>query len=303
MRFLVILLLLIYMAEQAGGWQNFFLIMTIALIAVFYIQFKGVGSPRPSISPPNHPTSRKASREELKMEPVSTRTFKNSSEMTSPGEFVQLVDPTLHNRSGSVFYSGRGAFRQPSNIYILGLNPGGSPVGQAKETISADLIEWNKLPERWSAYADESWMGRPPGKCGLQPRVLHLFNKLGLDPRDVPASNVVFVRSTTEASLSVEKRSLLAACWPVHERVIASLGVRTIVCLGTTAGAWVREAVSANVLFDEFRETNNRGWRSQAHRNLKGLQVLTLTHPSRADWTNVEADPSPMVRRAISSRG
>lgn len=218
-------------------------------------------------------------------------------------DFAALVPPALLGRSGSVFYSGRSAFVGRAKLYLLGLNPGGSPVAQADETIGLDLADWSALPERWSAYADESWMGMPPGTCGLQPRVLHLFNQLQIDPPDVPASNVVFVRSSTEAALAEEKRSLLAACWPVHERVITTLGVRVIVCLGTTAGAWVREAVGASSLVDELREQNNRGWRSQTHQNKEGLQVVTLTHPSRADWTNPASDPTPLVRRAFEREG
>ena len=38
---------------------------------------------------------------------------------------------------------------------------------------------------------------------GMQPRVLHMLASLGLDARAVPASNVVFVRSSTEAKLYV----------------------------------------------------------------------------------------------------
>lgn len=38
-----------------------------------------------------------------------------------------LALPTaIQQRSGSVFYSGTGAFTHPSRLYILGLNPGGS---------------------------------------------------------------------------------------------------------------------------------------------------------------------------------
>lgn len=129
------------------------------------------------------------------------------------------------------------------------------------------------------------------------------FKQLKLDSRDTPASNVVFVRSTTEATLAEEKGRLLEACWPVHRHVIDRLGVRIVVCLGTTAGAWVREASGATSLVDEYKETNRRGWRSQTHRNTAGLQVVTLSHPSRADWTNPASDPSSLVQRALDREG
>ncbi|MEA1071772.1 hypothetical protein [Sphingomonas sp. LY160] len=54
---------------------------------------------------------------------------------------------------------------------------------------------------------------------------------------------------------------------------------------------------------DDFKESNNRGWRSQTHGSKDGLQVVTLTHPSRADWTNPASDPTPLVRRAFEREG
>jgi uracil-DNA glycosylase len=135
----------------------------------------------------------------------------------------------------------------------------------------------------------------------MQPRILHMVGRLELDPREVPASNVVFVRSRGEAGLRGEKTELLDACWPIHEAVIRALGVRAIVCFGGTAGRWVRERVGADQLFDRFVETNARGWTSEAHRSVEGRAVVTVTHPGRADWRNPVADPTALVRRAIAS--
>jgi hypothetical protein len=213
--------------------------------------------------------------------------------------FAALVNKRLYPRSGSVFYTGRAAFSQPSPLYILGLNPGGSPTRQADETIERDLADWQSLPALWTAYADESWEGRPPGTCGMQPRILHMLAQLRLDVRLVPASNVVFVRSATEADLSEEKGRLLSLCWPVHEAVIRELGIKTLLCLGTTAGRWVREAIGANRQVDEYREANARGWRSFAHVSTSGQRVVTVTHPGRADWRNPDADPTPLVERTL----
>ena len=203
-------------------------------------------------------------------------------------------------RSGSVFYSGRSAFSRPASLYLLGLNPGGSPERQAAETVEADREQFRTQPADWSAYADEQWEGRAPGTCGMQPRVLRMLAQLKLDPRQVPASNVVFVRSQNEAALQAEKRHLLTVCWPVHAAVIASLGVRTVVCFGGTAGRWTRERMNANEPIDSYCETNLRGWTSQAHRAPDGRVVAMLTHPSRADWINPDADPTPLIARLLA---
>ena len=217
-------------------------------------------------------------------------------------ELLKLVDPSIAERSGAVFYSGRSAFSNASPVYLLGLNPGGDPIRQALETVERSVAEaLRREANDWSAYVDESWNGKPAGSHGMQPRVRHMFSSLGLDPRRIPASNVVFVRSARESDLEGKKASLLAACWPVHRAVIERLGVRTVLCLGGTAGRWTRDALGAHELVDQFQEDNARRWISQAHRNATGQHVLTLTHPSIAAWNVQETDPTPLVKRVLAT--
>ncbi|WP_336970772.1 uracil-DNA glycosylase family protein [Sphingobium aromaticiconvertens] len=206
----------------------------------------------------------------------------------------------MRTRSGSVFYTGFAAFDAPSDLYVLGLNPGGNPNTQCDETVAQHLSDWQTLPDRWSAYSDESWDGKAPGTCGMQPQMLHLFSRLKRDPQAVPASNVCFVRSNNEASLAAEKDRLIEQCWPVHAAVISALDVSTILCLGGTAGRWVREHTGATRLLDRFRETNARGWTSEAHVAKDGRAVVTVTHPSRANWKNPDADPTPLLARILA---
>lgn len=218
----------------------------------------------------------------------------------STADLLGLVDPSILPRSGAVLYSGRAAFTGRKRLYVLGLNPGGSPESNPHGTIASHMaISQTRQQDAWSEYCDESWGGLPAGTNGMQPRVLHLLAALGMDPRQTPASNVVFVRSAAERDLAAEKQHLLNACWPLHEAVIASLGVDTLLCFGQTAGAWAREKVGAHMLVDTFRETNRRGWQSTAYANGNGLVVVTTTHPSRADWRNPAADPTPLVRQVL----
>jgi hypothetical protein len=219
--------------------------------------------------------------------------------IADPDGFAALVHPDLYDRSGKVFYSGRAAFSVPSALYLLGLNPGGSPVQQSEQTIGRNLEAWRSRPDRWSDYRDESWAGMPPGTYGMAPRILHLFEKLSLDPREVPASNVVFVRSSREADLAAEKQDLLDKCWRVHSAVIEALSISTVVCLGGTAGRWVRSRVHANEKAGEFVERNKRAWRSEAHLNRDGLCIVTAAHPSIADWRNSASDPSPLITEML----
>lgn len=213
---------------------------------------------------------------------------------------LDRLPSALGKRSGSIFYSGPAAFSTPSAIYVLGLNPGGSATKMADRTIDRQFADWRQVNEPWSAYVDEEWQGKPKGTHGMQPRIRHMFEGLGLDLRNVPASNVVFARSNNEKALKAEKAELLEQCWPVHEAVIGALGIHTILCFGSTAGRWVRDAIGAHRVIGSFTEQNKRKWKSQAHEAPDGRTVVTLTHPGRADWRNPDADPTPLIRSVIA---
>ena len=215
-------------------------------------------------------------------------------------EFSALVPDSLRAQSGSVFYSGRSAFNAPSALYVLGLNPGGSPDRQSKETVAWHTKSiLNTKPSDWSEYQDERWRGREPGTYGLQPRILHLLHRLGLNPRRVPSSNVVFVRSERDSDIKDRFRELAEACWPFHEYVIKRLEVRVILCFGQRAGTWVCKQLNASEKIDEFVEVNNRRWKSPAFINRMGVAVIVATHPSIADWTASSTDPTPLVQRVM----
>lgn len=127
-----------------------------------------------------------------------------------------------------------------------------------------------------------------------------MFDRLGIDLRQTPSSNVLFVRSQNEAALTNEKLHLLQHCWAIHDAVIDALNIDTILCLGGTSGRWVREALAAHQTIDAYAERNARGWKSDAHLAQDGRVVITVTHPGRADWRNPDADPTPMVARVLT---
>jgi hypothetical protein len=222
--------------------------------------------------------------------------------MTSidPNRFSDLVDQGLHDLPGGVFYSSPAAFSRPSKLYLLGLNPGGSADPNTEATIGKSLATWRQCAPGWCAYTSESWEGAPPGEYGIQPRIRALFDRLGIDVADVPASNVVFVRSSDEAKLD-RKAEMLERCWPVHDAVIRDLAVTTVLCLGRTAGRWARSMVGAHQAHGHFNETyDKRHYRSEAHLSPDGIAVLTLAHPCRSNWCDERADPSPLVQQVLA---
>lgn len=217
-------------------------------------------------------------------------------------EFAKLIPEKLMNLSGAVFYSGRNAFQGKKDLYILGFNPGGSDI-YLRSPINkhSDKVLANTNPN-WSEYKDESWgENRPAGTHGLQPRILHLLKGLDISPYDVPSSNVCFVRSQLIKDLSKDQRNYyLELCWLFHEKVIKDLGIKVILCFGKDAGSFVRKKLIANTYVDNLIEQNKRKWESSVYKNDRGQIVIVVTHPSRADWTTPNTDPSDLVRKYLT---
>jgi hypothetical protein len=214
--------------------------------------------------------------------------------------FADLVPLDLRKRSGEVFYSGRTAFSIPSNLYLLGYNPGTDPQEMPDDTVEQNIQNAiSSWPSRFSSYSDISWNGRPPGKAPVQQRVVHMLETAGLDPHEVPSSNLIFPRSRDEKAIRHEAMRLETLCWPFHQAVINFLGIKVIVCMGTSTAIAVRRRLSANRHIETFTEKNRREWKSDAHANETGIVVVRVTHPSRVAWTNPLSDPSPLVRSML----
>ena len=216
-------------------------------------------------------------------------------------DLADLVPKSILNKSGSVLYSGTDAFESQSDIYVLGVNPGGDPKNPEESLIGEHIAKTLNKPDNWSEYRDESWLGKPPGTMSLQKRILHLFKQLCLDAGEVPASNLIFTRSQRRATLEGNFSELVQSCWPLHEAVIKKLDVRVVVCLGQDCGKEVCDLLKADCVIDRFVENNERKWKSTLHANKNGLKVAILSHPGIANWTNPEADPTGLVQQALSN--
>lgn len=210
-------------------------------------------------------------------------------------DLAALIPDELMDVPGHAFYTGAAGFSGQRPLYLLGLNPG----GDGPETVRQQFEQLKAGRTDYSAYVTHAW--KPPTR--IDRNVLHLLRFLSLRPTEVPASCLVFGRTRSESEIAGDFERLAALCWPFHEAVISRLGVEVVVCFGKTAGEFVRRQVGAGEQIDQFVERNNRGWTSVTHRGPGGLKVVTVTHPSRADWRNPAADVSPLVARALADRG
>lgn len=212
-------------------------------------------------------------------------------------QIASKIDERLLELNGKVFYSGRSAFENEGGIYVVGFNPGGDPATHKNETIGAHTkYVLTAAPAEWSAYRDETWQGNGPN---LQRRMMHLFAVLEIDPRRVASSNLIFIRSRRSGDLGLDRSGLIEMCWPVHAAVFQLLFPKAVVCLGTECAEVVRKRIGAHEQVGSFVEKNHRRWSSLAWRSPQGTIVVRLTHPSVADWTNADTDPSQMVKHVL----
>jgi hypothetical protein len=220
-------------------------------------------------------------------------------------EFLKYIPKELLKESGEVFYSGKNAFSGKKPIYILGINPGGSKENHPNETVEKQAkkaLNISKKEYDWSEYKDGEWEGRPKGLHVFQKRMKELFEiKLQLNLYKIPASNLVFARSTREKELNkalFKKYSEL--CWTeFHEKVIKKLDIKIVICLGNTPGNFVRKKLNMIKFVDDWTENNNRKWRTKIYENDAKQKVIIIPHPSVSDWTTDECDPSEIISRFI----
>ncbi|ESQ75032.1 uracil-DNA glycosylase family protein [Asticcacaulis sp. AC402] len=214
--------------------------------------------------------------------------------------FAKLVPLELKNESGLVFYSGRAAFEGTPPIYLIGASPGGDRGLEIEELVHDETQKALQNPNRfWSSYLDATWSARGPGQEPMQKRLAHMFESLGIDLRHIPSSNLIFSRSRSIAEIGADFDRLASLCWPFHQAVIDQLKPRIVLCMGDDAGSYVRKKLNARQLLDHYVEDNNRGWRSTAYAGEKAPVVVTVTHPSRAAWTNPKSDPTALVSRIL----
>lgn len=221
-------------------------------------------------------------------------------------EFVERIPKELRNSSGKAFHSGRLAFSGQRDLYVLGFNPGGVADEMPNDTVAVNIDQVRREKSNWTAFLDENWSTprRPHLRTGgapMQMRVQHLLRRVELNPREVPASDLFFVRSRDGGDINwhdVERFANL--CWPFHRAVISKLGVRVILCMGRRATPFVQEKTGAFRQIDSFVEDNKRGWRGACYSAPDGLKVVQVPHPSQADWTKLPTDPSDFVKRALA---
>ena len=151
--------------------------------------------------------------------------------MTKEGlvEFSRKVLKDYLELPGSILYSSGETLRQ-GNVYLLGFNPG----GEGGDALSKNMD--TMLSSTTNAYTDEEWSNDngawKAGQAPLQKRVIWLLESLGLKPKEVCASNLIFIRSKKATDVSY---SVADICWPVHEKIISIVQPELIIAIGNSS--------------------------------------------------------------------
>ncbi len=218
-------------------------------------------------------------------------------------DLVKMIPQSVRNQPGRALYSGRQAFAGPSDLYIIDYHPGRSPE-ESTEKVREQIDRVLNHPPQWSAYVDEQWDRKPPGSRPQQRRLNHLFEQLGLNPQAVPAAPLIFRRwDPANEPSGAERRQWADECWPFHQAVIDRLEVKIVVCLGSYARYWVlkkeRELTGVEPQqIDSFTAKDKAARSSYAYQS-GNRYIVTLTHPTRTNWINPNADPTELVKRTL----
>ena len=146
-------------------------------------------------------------------------------------------------RSGTVLYSDLASIR-PGRVYLMGINPG----GKEDKCPQAAIIQNLFALEGTNSYADQDWAEtsgdshksshlsngrlRPECRTLFQQRVCSLFPMLGIEPKDVVSTNVIFARSSELATLRGSKAEWKQRCGQVHNALLGIVRPRWIITLG-----------------------------------------------------------------------
>ncbi len=195
-------------------------------------------------------------------------------------DFASKALRPILDESGYVLYSAANSLK-PCPVYLLGSNPGGSPEDHAEATVRASI---NALPTKTiNNYLDEAWGATQKswqeGEAPLQQRVVWLLEQLGLSPRKVPCSNLIFVRSKEIANLPFNP--LADLCWKVHEQIIEIVSPEIVMVFGNSRPS------PYTYLYEKFSPTAEKtfpsGHGNWSCRSFKanGVTVIGLPHLSR----------------------
>lgn len=200
----------------------------------------------------------------------------------------------MKNKPGRILYSDKKTL-EGSDVYLIGLNPGGSTNGK----ILKEEIEAIKQRTK-NAYEDEpwEWHGKDlkEGTSPPQIRVKHLVTAIGVEICKVCASNLIFTQ--TKAQLGLDKPENLAEnCWSVHEAIINMAKPKVIIAIGNgqkfSAYTFLKRKLKPSMDTCQKRQVGGKRESCYWYRTDSNLMVVGVPHLSR--FTIQDKDGKPFA--------
>ncbi|MBG9997230.1 hypothetical protein I6F50_19550 [Pseudoalteromonas sp. NZS127_1] len=143
-------------------------------------------------------------------------------------EFAKQHFGHLYNRLGEGIYSSHETLKE-GDVYLLGLNPGGSGHTKLGEFMN------NTLTRTRNSYLNESWKNGQSeyaqGAAPLQKRIQGLLQGINQNVVDVCASNLIFTTSKSSQDSNFNF-GFAGTFWPFHQAVIEIVKPKVILTFG-----------------------------------------------------------------------
>ena len=218
--------------------------------------------------------------------------------MDATTKFMSVLDADYRKETGlsarsdySIFYSRI----RPSEVLVIGYNPGGNPETWDESQLASRAFYENDEHE----YVDCHY----PLATAMRSFLIQSFSLPNEGRiRQIPKINLIFRRSRSQDHMGSNEKSYLSEAKPFVERILARVAPRLIIVEGTTTlsefGRMYCSAVSSDSRQLEITTPNGRHparlfKAAQAVLNVtkNPIQLIAIGHPSkysrRPQWTQV----------------
>lgn len=237
---------------------------------------------------------------------------------TDFGAFEELVKEELGakgllDEKGRVLYSSVYSIRKwPIGVYVLGLDPGGSP--EEHKTIREDIGQREMRVRGYSALRDERWRKHAPGTLPYALHALQALQLLGYDIEsdEIPVSNAIFSAQRDAINLRHHPRiaDFKVACWGVHMKLLEIIQPKSILCLGVdeNLSSWSLVKKWSNHTFRQIDVEGEKEKQTASGGKFGSVQfsfldkrtiLIGIKHPSRMRGKDL---PEKMRDRLVTAR-
>lgn len=148
-------------------------------------------------------------------------------------QLLQIIETSLKDdltRAGSILHSSSDTLSK-GDYYFLGYNPGGNHQDYLLKDELANLLTKTKhryLDEQFQQAGHLYEIGQAP----LQKNFKQLFNTLGIDPRKVLCTNLIFFHSRRSNGVNYQQDA--ARCWTTQQALLDLVQPKIIICNGNS---------------------------------------------------------------------